>query len=142
VGAEGLDYTKSCPQCGTMNRPQARFCRRCGYVFAQPLPPVLRVVRPEGARWEYPLRVADTLIGRPGGAQPVDLDLSFYDADGFVSRNHARVAVNQRRYAITDLDSANGTFVNGEQLVPNVPRLLRDGDRIRLGRIVLHFRIR
>jgi serine/threonine protein kinase len=135
-------YTKGCPQCGTMNRAPARFCRHCGYVFAQPLPPVLRVVRPEGARWEYPLRSADTLIGRPGGGQPVDLDLSFYDADGYVSRNHARVTVSQRRYAVTDLGSANGTFVNGVALAPNVPCWLRDGDRIRMGRIVLHFHIR
>jgi pSer/pThr/pTyr-binding forkhead associated (FHA) protein len=154
-------YTKGCPNCGALNRPTARFCRACGHVYVQPLPPVLRVVRPAGANWEYPLR-ASTLIGRPGGALPVDLDLSYYDGDSpvllpkdgstvgtgaaYVSRNHARIApgegANQRRFTIADLGSANGTFVNGERLEPRRPRLLRDGDRIRMGRIVLRFGIR
>jgi pSer/pThr/pTyr-binding forkhead associated (FHA) protein len=47
-----------------------------------------------------------------------------------------------RRYQLIDLGSANGTYVNGERLEPHVPRLLRQGDRLRLGRVVLEFRIR
>ena len=88
------------------------------------------------------MREADTLIGRRGGSEPVDLDLGYYDPDGYISRNHARITMNRHRYRLIDLDSANGTYVNGERLAPRVPRLLRDDDRIRLGRVVLRFDIR
>lgn len=135
-------YTKACPKCGTFNRQVARFCRHCGYTYVPPLPPILALVRPEGARWQFPLGSADILIGRRGGELPVDLDTSFYDPEGYVSRNHARISANQRRYHVTDIESANGTFVNGERLQPQVSRPLRHGDRIRLGRMVLEFRIR
>ena len=159
--APDAEYTKPCPQCGGINRPTARFCRNCGHVYVEPLPPVLTLLRPANARWEYPLRSTSTLIGRPGGALPVDLDLSYYDGDSpaldpsdtsggsgpaYVSRNHALISPGEgaaaRRFTITDVGSSNGTFVNGMQLTPHLPYLLRDGDRIRLGRIVLHFGIR
>jgi len=159
--ATEADYSKVCPRCATLNRPAARFCRNCGYVYVEPLPPVLKLLRPANARWEYPLRNTSTLIGRPGGVLPVDLDLSYYDGDSpaldptngsaasgpaYVSRNHARISpgegANIRRFTITDVGSSNGTFVNGQRLEPHVTYLLRDGDRIRLGRIVLHFGLR
>ncbi|MHB0855995.1 MAG: serine/threonine protein kinase [Anaerolineae bacterium] len=133
---------KRCSVCASTNRLEARFCRTCGTPFVAPLPPVLTLVRPEGGHWEYPLRGGQSLIGRHGGALPVDLDLDFYDPEGFVSRNHARVTQQQRRYQIEDLESANGTFVNGQRLAPHVPHLLRNGDRIRMGRVVLRFQIR
>jgi len=49
---------------------------------------------------------------------------------------------NQRRYRIIALESTNGTYLNGVQLAPSVPQLLRNGDRIHLGRVVLEFRVR
>jgi len=135
-------YSKPCPKCASLNQPAARFCRHCGYAYVAPLPPVLAVVMPPGARWEYPLRGGSALIGRQGGQVPVDLDIGFYDPEGYISRNHARITVAQRRYQITDLGSSNGTFVNEQRLTPNVPRLLSGGDQIRLGRVVLAFRMR
>ncbi len=142
VRLQARAYVKPCPACGILNRPIARFCRSCGHCFVPPLPPALTVVRPAGARWEFPLRKTRTLIGRRGGREPVDLDLGYYDPDGYISRNQARITMNRRRYRLTDLDSANGTYVNGQRLAPHAPRLLRDDDRIRLGRVVLRFDIR
>jgi eukaryotic-like serine/threonine-protein kinase len=140
---EGSDsYTKPCRQCKTLNRPGARFCRGCAHPFVPPLPPTLKVLMPPQARWELPLHEGDTLIGRQGGEQPVQLDLDFYDPDGFVSRNHARISANKRSYTLFDLNSANGTYVNGERLTPHLGQPLHDNDRIRMGRIVLQFRIR
>ncbi len=135
-------YTKPCPRCNTLNRPASRFCRRCAYPFVPPLPPTLSLVQPTAAHWEYPLRDSTVLIGRRGGALPVDLDVEFYDPEGYVSRNHCHITVDQRRYHLSDLASSNGTYVNDERLTPHVPRLLRDGDRIRIGRIVMRFCIR
>ncbi len=57
-----------------------------------------------------------------------------------VSRRHARIDLNktadQRFYAVTDLGSSNGTFVNGEAAKGTH---LRDGDRIRMGEALLKF---
>ena len=133
---------KPCPSCASLNRAPARFCRRCGHAFVAPRPPVLTVLRPTQTKWEYPLRDDETWIGRQGGSRAVDLDLGFYDPDGYISRNHARIAAHQRRYQIIDLASANGTYVNGQPLRPNTPYWLRHEDRIRMGRVVVQFRIR
>ena len=135
-------YIKPCPQCKALNRPGARFCRSCAYPFVPPLLPTLKVLMPPQARWELPLHDGEILIGRQGGDQPVQLDLDFYDPDGYVSRNHAKISAHNRRYIVYDLGSANGTFVNGERLTPNQGQPLHNNDRIRLGRIVLQFRIR
>lgn len=53
--------------------------------------------------------------------------------DPYVSAAHAVITRDGADYTITDLDSANGTYVNGEKLV-KPQRFLRHGDEIRLGR--------
>ena len=126
-----------CFACGALNRAVARYCRQCGRRIGRVPQAMLKLVEPSAARWEYPLSRSVVLVGRRGGAQPVDLDVGYYDPEGYVSRNHARVACFQERYHVIDLDSANGTYVNGERLVPRQPRRLASGDRILLGQIVL-----
>jgi pSer/pThr/pTyr-binding forkhead associated (FHA) protein len=37
-----------------------------------------------------------------------------------------------------DLESTNGTYLNGVWMYPNQPRLLRDEDELMLGSLVLH----
>lgn len=68
-----------------------------------------------------------------------DLDLTPYDAfNKGVSRLHAAITrENGDTLSIVDLGSVNHTYVNSEQLVPHKPRILRDGDEIRLGDLVL-----
>ncbi|HEV2105975.1 MAG TPA: FHA domain-containing protein, partial [Candidatus Eisenbacteria bacterium] len=51
-------------------------------------------------------------------------------ADGQVSRNHAVLERRGRIVELADLNSENGTFVNGERISR---RVLADGDRISLG---------
>ena len=132
----------ACVACGTANRPTARYCQRCGESLA-PIPPArLSLVTPPKAEWRYTLSRPATLIGRPQGSVPVDLDLSACDPEGYVSRNHARVQRVGRRYQLTDLGSANGTFINGYRLTPQAPYWLRHGDHIRMGQVVLAFSVR
>lgn len=68
-----------------------------------------------------------------------DLDLSPYDAyNKGVSRLHAAITREEdEALTLVDLGSVNHTFLNGEQLIPHRPRVLRDGDEIRLGELVL-----
>jgi hypothetical protein len=81
------------------------------------------------------------LIGRRDAVSGIvpDLDLTDYDAlEKGVSRIHAALRRGDEVLSIIDLDSANGTFLNGQRLAANQPRLLRDGDEIRLGKLVMH----
>jgi DNA-binding winged helix-turn-helix (wHTH) protein len=56
-----------------------------------------------------------------------------------VSRYHARIQVSRGEATLADLESKNGTHLNGTRI--NTPSLLVDGDEIRLGAIALIFRI-
>ena len=50
-----------------------------------------------------------------------------------VSRNHAQLRREGNKLYLVDLKSSNGTFLNGQRLVPGKEQLLHDGDTIRLG---------
>lgn len=56
--------------------------------------------------------------------------------DERVSRYHAKIQEDQGQLVLTDLESTNGTRINGE---PTPLTILRIGDRISLGRSVLLF---
>jgi len=72
-----------------------------------------------------------------------DVDLEAFGAlDKGVSRIHASITRNDDTLVLTDLRSANGTLLNGQRLIPEQPRVLRDGDEIRLGKLVLHIYFR
>ena len=50
-----------------------------------------------------------------------------------ISRRHAEMVWDGAQCAVTDLGSSNGTFVNGRRLAPNVPEVVRPGDRVSFG---------
>ncbi|GAB4478163.1 MAG: FHA domain-containing protein [Anaerolineae bacterium] len=84
---------------------------------------------------------AELLVGRKDPASGIspDLDLTPYGAlEHGVSRIHVALRRGDDVLSIVDLDSANGTFLNGQRLAPYQPRLLRDGDEVRLGKLVMH----
>ncbi len=54
-----------------------------------------------------------------------------------MSRMHAQIEVHDGRVMLSDLGSANGSFVQDERLTG--PRQLQDGDRLRLGSVLLKF---
>ena len=61
--------------------------------------------------------------------------------DSSVSRMHARFSQDQEgRMTVRDLNSTNGTWLNGERLQPNESRLMERGDHLRLGRMEFVFR--
>ena len=83
---------------------------------------------------EYHLEKLETVIGR---APSSDILLS---EDKLTSRRHAVVRYENGNYVLSDERSANGTFVNGQQLEELTPRILRDGDHIGIGEYELIFR--
>jgi pSer/pThr/pTyr-binding forkhead associated (FHA) protein len=60
--------------------------------------------------------------------------------DDSVSTNHALLEFENGGWRITDLDSTNGTFVEGIKLAPQVPTPLEYASSVRLGGLRLHFR--
>ncbi|RMF82666.1 MAG: FHA domain-containing protein [Chloroflexi bacterium] len=70
------------------------------------------------------------------------IDLSEYNARKLgVSRIHAIFRRHEDNIFLEDQNSANGTFLNGVRLFPQQPRVMRDRDRIHLGRLGLTVRI-
>ncbi|NWF68522.1 MAG: FHA domain-containing protein [Chloroflexi bacterium] len=78
-----------------------------------------------------------TVLGRADGKEnDADVDLNPYGAlQNGVSRRHAAIAHDKGALYIEDLESTNGTRINGFQLTPNQKYRLRDGDELELGRI-------
>ena len=58
-------------------------------------------------------------------------------ADGHVSRRHLRVRWTGKGFQVEDLNSSNGTIVNGDRLEPFRRRALGPGDLVRIGRLEL-----
>lgn len=88
------------------------------------------------------LELADQLIiGRTDTSSPrqPQIDLTPYGAlEKGVSRIHAAIERSDDVLTIVDMGSSNGTFLNGQRLLADQPRVLRDGDEIRFGKLVAH----
>ncbi len=64
------------------------------------------------------------------------IPLNLPDANQFgVSRKHIQIARENNRVWVTDLESDNGTRLNGYPVTPGQRRLLRDGDELYLGNL-------
>ncbi len=60
-------------------------------------------------------------------------DFEFDKQTKAVSRRHAAIERDANGYLVVDLASSAGTFVDGERLLPNVPRRLAQGSRVCFG---------
>lgn len=70
------------------------------------------------------------IIGRRGSYAQA------FAGQGYVSGNHARLQYNASgQFEIVDLGSTNGTFVNGQQLAPNMPRVVNVGDIVKFANL-------
>jgi hypothetical protein len=165
--ADGHAQPLSCPICGQRSRPGELACSYCGYVFGTagkthkiddgdeeisgkkswPTGEVLTteqkpiIFEIEGK--QLTLMIAEMVtVGRgsdiPGDIAP-DVDLSAFNAGNLgVSRRHIRIRRKGILLYVADLNSTNGTLLNGRRLIPEGERLIRSGDELRLG----HLRIR
>ena len=81
-----------------------------------------------GRRYSVPLKGPEILVGRAGTC---DVPLL---GDVTVGKQHARLTLEPEGWVITDLNSRNGTRLNGERVST---QQLRDGDRIQIGSVRL-----
>lgn len=78
---------------------------------------------------EIPLKKTKTLLGRDLGCD-ICLD------DSLVSSEHAVVVKENSSYIIEDLNSRNGTYVNGDSIQK---RKLKNGQSITIGNFIIRF---
>lgn len=156
----------TCSNCDAKSRTDAVFCYKCGFMlntrgahqtkqFTDALENYdthyfgeesLLVLKPRGAEYDIDVHPQahehDVVIGRitVNEAMRPDIDLAEYRAESLgVSRLHVAIrhVKNNNTLLIYDLGSANGTFINGQRLHPKEERILRDGDELRLGHLVI-----
>ena len=80
---------------------------------------------------EIALSDGQNVIGR-------DRDAVVWLDDVSVSRHHARIVIDRSGARIEDLESKNGTYVEGKRV--SKPLALKDGNALRLGSVSLIFR--
>jgi pSer/pThr/pTyr-binding forkhead associated (FHA) protein len=84
----------------------------------------------DGAERPFTFRILPGNIKTVGRAARADFVL---DAS-MVSRLHCRLTAGTEELEVLDLDSTNGTFVNGARVAH---ALLKEGDRLGIGRVEL-----
>ncbi len=90
----------------------------------------LLIVKPDGKDIEQEFLGARIVMGRH---ENCDLQL----IDGMVSREHCTILLEGKRFVIKDLDSRNGTWVNGRRIKNR--KTLKSGDIIQIGSFRLIF---
>lgn len=154
-----------CYNCGKENPKVEVYCYNCGTLLQEPRMATVVLHEDTGQvnpkrRWgtarfdtetvlvltirDYdapPIHVkvdSQKVLGRTHKDYTPDIDLGPYEAyERGVSRQHAALRQQSETIVIVDLNSANKTFLNGHALVPEQPRILRDGDEVRLGQLTM-----
>ena len=79
-------------------------------------------------------------MGRLDPASDVFPEVDLTNDNGLergVSRRHARILKREGTVVAEDLGSINGTFINGKRLAPYLPEVLRHGDQLQLGKLMI-----
>ncbi len=118
------------PELPAIERTQAlNIARIKGAVIASP--PAQLVIHGDGEERSLLLERDTVTIGRA-------LDNDLVVEGPLVSRHHAEIRQQYGRFYLTDLQSTNGTLLNGRRVVGS---FLADGDRIRIGDVELRFHL-
>lgn len=128
-----------CPVCSEPQRPGAKFCMRCGANIRIPArenldnrPHFVSITQDGDERIAFILNRDEIFVGRT-------LNNAFVIEHPSVSKRHARLIVEEDQYLLFDLDSSNGTFVNGKRIKE---ARLDDGCEVRFGRANFIYRSR
>lgn len=145
-----------CLRCGHNNSLNETFCEECGQVIDVSSSSLARKIHPQNTSGPDKQTITLTFqteketlsitlhasqratLGRlvPYMLLTPDIDLTpLNGAELGVSRNHAVLDYTSKGLHITDLDSRNGTFVNGKRLDSLNSRLVQDGDKLRFGQL-------
>ena len=154
VGSRPVRGARVCQRCFARNEAGDTFCKVCGEELPESLADVdtdiTRRLVPAAARAQLIVELGNgfggtaefwldkdvALVGRASPADGVapDVDLSAVDPNRLVSRRHACILRRRGGFVVEDLESVNGTYLNGiQRLQPHAQTLLRDGDQLNFG---------
>jgi len=145
-----------CPSCGADNPSTEAYCVDCGAnLGSSPAPAAVsapvpvapaaapaaaasgcaRIALADGTK-QFDLNKEITTMGRRSPADQIepDVDLTNDDPESYVSRRHAQILRNDDEYIFEDVGSSNGSFLNNVKMAAGEQRVLRNGDRLRLGK--------
>jgi hypothetical protein len=160
-----------CSHCGTANDPEKLICSKCGETLPPAAPPVTRIIEhsphlvsvgnsgkrsfdhnwgllfqflPSGSCFHSNVN-APVILGRD--TPPSSNGCEFFDLSSLhavrhgVSRHHCQLQRRGNQLIVTDLNSRNGTYVNGRMLHPDEECVLAHGDELVLGtlHVILFF---
>lgn len=145
-GAPGAaPATVTCPQCGTSNNKNFKFCGSCGFSLASvasaPTPPAAAPMPSGGA-------VRGTLVlirpdGTEGDSIPIDGRIVIgretmpqFASDSYLSPRHASFHFDGSAVRVRDENSLNGIYMRIER---EVPVELEDGAVFRIGQEIIRF---
>lgn len=158
-GAENLPGTLFCVQCGTYlpsggplrtepipdqeaEHPARPSHKKDGDVQAKAIS--LEVDVTNSGRKVLLSAEREILVGRLDAAHGIFPELDLTTDGGLeqgVSRRHARIYTRDGTCFAEDLDSTNGTFLNGERLTPYLPYAFQDSDELMFGTMHISVRI-
>ncbi|GAC1400962.1 MAG: hypothetical protein NVS4B12_10340 [Ktedonobacteraceae bacterium] len=133
-----------CFRCGALSDSSQVYCTACGYELSDKLssadrfrgangrPLLARLTMQNMGGRSYRFHQVVTTIGRTNGNDLIIVGRT-------VSRKHARLWFDAGRWFLEDLQSANGTLINGMRIVQ--PMVLNDGDVINFGDEVVVFNV-
>lgn len=123
-----------CSACTHENRPSAFFCAQCGGKLHFTAETCGRLVRMNGPQQNRKIDIPGTVcvLGR-------DPSATLRLEEDSVSKQHARLTRTAERFELEDLESSNGTFVNGRRVHGKVE--IKPGDLLRLGAVILKLEV-
>lgn len=99
-------------------------------------------VTASGEEITLPANKTELIVGRSHKEASPDIDLAPYGGSkAGVSRRHSRLVQKAGEWFIEDLNSTNGTFINGLRLRPQQTVVLKNGDIVRCGQVELEFEV-
>jgi hypothetical protein len=116
-----------------------------GGQYFQPISGSVRaILQEETSDSLFDIEWQPAIIGRadaanPASAQRLAVDLSELPEARTVSRQHARITERGGQYFLEGLAERNPTLLNDRELMVGEKRVLKPGDKIRVGKIVLTF---
>jgi len=105
------------------------------------LPHTFTFIIPNSGRRVVINAAEEILVGRADSLRELQPDLDFTADEGArhgVSRLHAIVRITARGPILIDQGSTNGTLLNNYRLPQQLPYLLRNGDEIHFGHLLVH----
>ena len=103
----------------------------------------LDILQNEHVVQHFAIKENQVVVGRSDPKRGItpDIDLTQFDTSSTVSRQHARICVDNSYFSIEDLGSRNKTQLGDLALTPHKPEMLHNGDVISFGSVKATFRL-